>query len=635
MLVSEVRKVTLKPRRLTRSLFSSKEETVPQSSTVDGHRLQPSLVKPEMEAFPSTSMNEPVDAPSRPASGSERKFQPSASLTGAMELMSQSRWEEAAQTFRRVLAIMDEPHIWVQYGHALKEAGFFAAANEAYGRGRDPSGDDFDLPLQIGHLHKIAGNFTEACRCYSDALTMCAEENTQSAIRDFLSSLESLKRDEAAEDAGSPSLIFSCVTGAVQHHKLASRPALGYSNYSYGFGMRGFQRAADLLSLDWKFVRAPHYISDLRQITTATRPVHLAFYPPRLARLLKGAYNILWFAWEFPAIPRDVPQAHAFSDPRKMLDLFDEIWLPSSSSVEIVQSYTSRPVKFVPSPVIPAQPLKSGAPKKVDLAKRLSDVHWVPLSIFPRLQSNFNNHALSRQVRTPELFSRVRFGEISDIYLSVFNPHDQRKQLKPMIDGFIKFLDKEKNALLLLKTSSPDDDNRSINQRLLTHQIARAHLLLPPYVSDRIWITNTTLSDEELSSLFKIADFYVCTSYAEGQNLPLLEAMLHGAVPVSVRHTAMTDYITSDNAIIIPHSVEPAAPLLEETYRIWGTNTQVVSDDDVCDALFRASQLSKALRTERTNKCKSLVSNMYSVECLKLNLPEFTMIEAGNAGQQL
>ena len=61
--------------------------------------------------------------------------------------------------------------------------------------------------------------------------------------------------------------------------------------------------------------------------------------------------------------------------------------------------------------------------------------------------------------------------------------------------------------------------------------------------SDRIAFFNAFLSEAQMTALYSLADFYLCTSVAEGQNLPLLEAMAHGTVPVTTANTAMLDYI--------------------------------------------------------------------------------------------
>ena len=86
-----------------------------------------------------------------------------------------------------------------------------------------------------------------------------------------------------------------------------------------------------------------------------------------------------------------------------------------------------------------------------------------------------------------------------------------------------------------------------------------------------------------MSALYCIADFYICTSAAEGQNLPLLEAMAHGSVPVSTGNTAMADYITADNAFQIAERSVPnisehmAGTIAGKPFNIHSTNSRDVS----------------------------------------------------------
>jgi hypothetical protein len=420
-------------------------------------------------------------------------------------------------------------------------------------------------------------------------------------------------REEPREDV---QLFFSCVAGLLSTEH--GSKGLGRANYSYSFAMRGFQRAADGLGLSWAYLDAPHYIPDARKMTRKHRPVHLAFYPWSRARLLKGAYNILAFAWEFEVIPSEHNWAHAFSRPGAMLDLFDEIWVPSRYAAKVVQRYTAQPVSYVPSPVL--SPTGRRNPNKrhrtthrntTTALRDLQRVEWVPLSIFPRLQPNFNNHALARQRRTREILCEYVNGKTPKVYLSVFNPHDRRKQIRPMIEGFMKFNKRVPETVLLLKTVSPDDTNHSINGRLLSHQLLGADELLRPFVSERIWISNTTLSEAEMSALYALSSHYLCTSYAEGQNLPLLEAMSEGVVPISVCHTAMADYISSANSIIIPANLIEAPHVIQETYRLWGQSVHAVTAEDVCQALHLAHRLTPDNADQLSQEAVTTVAKYY------------------------
>ena len=84
----------------------------------------------------------------------------------AMALMSQKQWPEAARIFRKLLVVAHDPAIWMQYGHALKETGFYEAAAEAYQKAGFGAGANQDFYLQLGHLYKIVGDFDRANASY-------------------------------------------------------------------------------------------------------------------------------------------------------------------------------------------------------------------------------------------------------------------------------------------------------------------------------------------------------------------------------------------------------------------------------------------------------------------------------------
>jgi glycosyltransferase involved in cell wall biosynthesis len=524
-------------------------------------------------------------------------------LEDAAKLIAEKRWPEAARLLRIALSstsdpATSDPALWTLYGQALAELGYLDEAGTAYSKAQERSGPTLGVLIQLGHWNKITGRFNKALQRYRDAdQHPDAGFETKQQLRAVLDPLRRVTRGAGSQD--DIQLFFSCVAGPVGAVKPLQ--GLGRANYSYSFAMRGFQRAADEIGVNWLHLDAPHYVPDTRMLTRLDRPVHLAFYPWSGAKLLKGAYNILVFAWEFDALPNERNWAHAFSRPGVMLDVFDEIWLPSNYAAKVVQRYTARPVSWVPSPILPSTasryadpPLRSARRSPTAAVRELHHVEWVPLAVFPRMQANLNDDAVARRRRTREVLNDHIDGKAPKVYLAVFNPHDRRKQIRPMVEGFIKFSRHVPDALLLLKTVSPDDTNHSINSRLLSHQLAESEELLRPFVSERVWISNAVLSETEMSALYALSSYYLCTSYAEGQNLPLLEAMHDGVIPVSACHTAMADYLNPSNSIIIPHTFREAPQIIQATYRLWGQSVHVVTAEDVCRALHTAHNLAPA-----------------------------------------
>jgi GT2 family glycosyltransferase/tetratricopeptide (TPR) repeat protein len=88
-------------------------------------------------------------------------------------------WELAAQLYRQALdQDPDNPPIWVQYGHALKESGQLrepeklAQAERAYRKALSLAPEVADSHLQLGHVLKLQGKFEEARAAYLRAVAL-------------------------------------------------------------------------------------------------------------------------------------------------------------------------------------------------------------------------------------------------------------------------------------------------------------------------------------------------------------------------------------------------------------------------------------------------------------------------------
>jgi glycosyltransferase involved in cell wall biosynthesis len=82
-------------------------------------------------------------------------------------------WVSAAQYYRKALdQEPNNPPIWVQYGHALKESGNLGEAENAYRKSLELDADVADTHLQLGHVLKIQGRRIEASAAYLRALVL-------------------------------------------------------------------------------------------------------------------------------------------------------------------------------------------------------------------------------------------------------------------------------------------------------------------------------------------------------------------------------------------------------------------------------------------------------------------------------
>jgi tetratricopeptide (TPR) repeat protein len=80
-------------------------------------------------------------------------------------------WASAAQYYQRALdQDANNPPIWVQYGHALKESGHLNEAEAAYRKSLEFDAENADTHLQLGHVLKIQDRKIEASAAYLRAL---------------------------------------------------------------------------------------------------------------------------------------------------------------------------------------------------------------------------------------------------------------------------------------------------------------------------------------------------------------------------------------------------------------------------------------------------------------------------------
>lgn len=504
--------------------------------------------------------------------------------------------------YRRRLCELDGSRAghWTQYGHALKEAGFHARAEAAYLKAVAMRPEDADLRLHLAHLSKARGDMDAAAVYFGEAAAL--GHTRQEEISFELNLLKKVGNARVFRDANEPALKFRIYLSAPggemsESDHARTKAALGHGDYSYAFAMKGFSSALEALEIDHKIISHPEYIADIASRSNAEVNVHLGFYPPERLRLLKGAYNINCFAWEFDRLrlPTEVLTDHAFADQAAMLNLADEIWMPSHHGAIAVAPALDVPVHVVPAPVTEHLSVSARTGRRTSIQREkairaIAGVTWQPLAIVPRIQPHMNGGAKAREARLQSILENQLDGDSPAIFVTVFNVHDYRKQIAPMLKGFLEFSRRHRNAILLCKMTTIERE-LSVNDVLFGEQLSEMASLTTPMVSERIWITKDVLTRAEMNALYDVADHYVCSSHAEGQNLPLIEAMGRGVVPVSVSGTAMNGYISDDTAVVIASETKAFGRRLTRRYGLYGMETLFTSPDAVQDALERALNL--------------------------------------------
>lgn len=340
---------------------------------------------------------------------------------------------------------------------------------------------------------------------------------------------------------------------------LISRPgmataaaSLGKAHYSYGFAASKFTAMLGNRQVPMRLIDAPERFKSplyarLAQLDDAEH-LHLIFRSTEEIRTIPGAYNVACFAWEFEALKSDgVPEESIVFDQVRMLSGCQEVWVPCTYTRDVLVKYGVVNTHVIPAPI--ALPEGKGGDRATEFAK-IASREAVPLVT----RSSGNEEAFKQLARRysaplekhPQVQRAVRARKL---FLTICNPYDKRKNLVSMIEGFLMATQGDDDAVLLVKLVTSGQFEQPSGY--LFHQMrvifGNPHCLH----EEKVVLLSGYLDDEEMSALYRSADFYVCSSIAEGQNLPLLEAMVHGCCPISVRNTAMADYIDETNAITI------------------------------------------------------------------------------------
>ncbi|ARV60975.1 glycosyl transferase family 2 [Nostocales cyanobacterium HT-58-2] len=207
----------------------------------------------------------------------------------------------------------------------------------------------------------------------------------------------------------------------------------------------------------------------------------------------KEKYNIGYWVWELPDFTQELlPVFH----------LFDEIWTPSSYSVEAIASVSPVPVlKFMHSISLP-QPTAS----KQSLG--LPDNKFIFLFLF-------------------------------DFY-SVF----ERKNPKAIIEAFQQAFKDNEQVLLVLKFSNAKKFPDKFQQ--LKDLVRGNH---------NIKLIDKYLLKDELNTLIYHCDCYISLHCSEGFGLTMAEAMFYGKPVIATAYSGNTDFMNISNSFPVKYSL--------------------------------------------------------------------------------
>ncbi|WP_297443835.1 glycosyltransferase [Acidocella sp.] len=402
---------------------------------------------------------------------------------------------------------------------------------------------------------------------------------------------------------------------------------LGFAHYSYGSVCQKFQKLFEASELAAEELMMPEIYASYADLGArgAARPLHVAFKPYEEIRLLKGAANVAHVAWEFDRLPtlgelaQDHPRrANPMNDYVRMLRLADEVWVGCTYTKQVFEGHGLGHVEVLPAPIETGR-----APPRRRLAAgrvaRMAGFELTRQAVAALVESTgaprLEQATLLRAHETRAAGGRV--------FVSVFNPSDPRKNIGALLLGFQSFLRRQRRAdLLIIKLVLADTQDAL--RLALREQMPRAfeRIGVPFSFMDcaNILVVPEHLTPDALSNLYRAADFYVCTSAAEGQGLPMQEAMAAGLVPISPAITAMADYILPGHAVVMAATRAPIPLQTAEAYGLGGLSWNMVDHREVSAALAAAAAMAPDEHERRARAAWQFIRDHYGFDVLRETL---------------
>lgn len=212
------------------------------------------------------------------------------------------------------------------------------------------------------------------------------------------------------------------------------------------------------------------------------------------SELLKGRYNIAFWAWELDRYP-DMYQ--------RFFDYFDEVWTPSTFCVEAIAAKSPVPVLAFPHPIT-------------------------------QNQSTIDRNILQLPVGKFILLSLFDF--LSSI---------ERKNIFGIIDAFEKAFGKDDSSVLLVLKAN--------NSEMFPDQLARLKNRIVGFVN--ILLINKRYERSHIDGLIKVSNVLVSLHRGEGFGLTMAEAMAAGKPVIATDYSGNRDFMHSGNSFLVPYKM--------------------------------------------------------------------------------
>ena len=339
---------------------------------------------------------------------------------------------------------------------------------------------------------------------------------------------------------------------------------LGAPEYSYWFVRKAFRPILERFGVVIPIADPAREVDQIYNSATAHGEpcVYFSFNPPHGTALGLNCPTVPVFAWEFDTIPDEVWEGDARNDWTTVLRPAPAAITHSQASVRAVRRSLGEayPIWSIPAPIHRLNEKRTSSalgwrpPTELRISGLVIDAGTIDLSVFNFQRARSDGARCLARLKTklldpaPQPF-RVTVGGV--IYTAVFNPVDGRKNWRDLLAGFIWAFRDVPDATLLLKVTHRD---MVLGVLPVLADIAK----FGPFRC-RVLIVFGLLPDQEYEALVDATSYVVNTSTGEGQCLPLMEGMSAGRPAITPLHTAMLDYVDSDNSFLVRSNEAPAS----------------------------------------------------------------------------
>lgn len=324
--------------------------------------------------------------------------------------------------------------------------------------------------------------------------------------------------------------------------------------------------------------------------------IHMAVKPIEHLRSFYGMKNIFISGWEFPEFSETAYNNNPFNNHIAVLRHADEIWCWSDFTRDNLHAYGLTQAITMPPPVLKIL---------LDEPENIAGIGTLSLNTD----------------RQPVAEDIISLNKVLEMYkdcvkfITVLNPFDRRKQINLLLESFLKASKNNPNIVLFVKLVIDNIGTTVGNIQEILSTFYQFH-----GVDKKIVFIGETLTDKQMHDLMKTCDHYLCTSSTEGLNLPLIEAMSLGIVPVSTDATAMADYVNETNAIVLVHDQEFTNGPYHAFAERLNTTHFPPTLQSVTDAILHAASMSNEERQVLGLNAKNTVESKYSIRAFAKRL---------------